>query len=172
MLTLCVSHATCFDIAVLQNVPFLKLFEIPLHASVKTFLQIWEGFVKVMKLSIRNFSLHNFKVNLKSLVCKMNFLAPEDFFWSTFLVLIKTPGISYIPFQSRDLCCPTVRHFITHLIQHHYCPVSQPEEEEGFFFYTFALFFYHMGQIKGTAGLNHHAVTNTGCTSVGGVSPD
>lgn len=30
----------------------------------------------------------------------------------------------------------------------------------------------HMGQIKGAAGLNHHAVTNTGCASVGGVSPD
>lgn len=33
-------------------------------------------------------------------------------------------------------------------------------------------FLCHMGQIKGAAGLNHHAVTNTGCASVGGVSPD
>lgn len=49
---------------------------------------------------------------------------------------------------------------------------SEPARGGRIFFTPLLSFLYHMGQIKGAAGLNHHAVTNTGCTSVGGVSPD
>lgn len=127
----------------------------------------------------------------KSLYCEKQVIcfSPEVFiilfsFSFSFFFWLYTPGKTYIPFLSHDLCCLplmwTVKHFVTRSNQLHYCPVNQLGDR----FLTPSLPFLlsgHMGQIKGafpfffyscwfesSSSRKHRA----GCRSVGRVSPD